>query len=151
MKKILKLSLLLLTMIMLVNFVACSSFNKVKSALEDAGYAVVENEENSVSKEAEEDERVTNIHIFTNAQSLTGFEVLNVTIVVVIEFKETKELVEYFQESNILQGIVADIKEEGTTDEIYAELKAAGLAYKNCIIAPIGLDAGNVLNIIKAL
>ena len=151
MKKILKLSALLLTIMMMLNLVACSSFSKVKSALEDAGYAIVTNEENNVSKEAKNDERVTNLHVFTNAQSLTALEVLKVTIVVVIEFKATEELVEYFQESDTLQGLVTDIKEDGTADEIYAELKAAGLVHKNCIVAPIGLDATNVLNIIKAL
>lgn len=151
MKTLLKLFALILTMTTLFSLVACSSFNEVKSALEDAGYAVVEGEENDVSKDAEEDERVTNVHVFTNADSLTGLGIVNTTIVVVLEFKATEELVEYFQENKTLQGIVSDIKEDGTADEIYTELKAAGLAHQNCIIAPIGLDAGNVLNIIKAL
>ena len=50
-----------------------------------------------------------------------------------------------------IKEIVSDIKEDGTADEIYTELKAVGLAHENCIIAPLGLDAVNVLNIIKAL
>ena len=43
MKKLFKLSTLLLTFAMLFNFVACSSFGRVQNALEDIGYALIEN------------------------------------------------------------------------------------------------------------
>ena len=151
MKKLLKLSTLLLVIAMLFNLVACSSFGKIQKALEDAGYAIIENKDNAVTQEAENDERVANLHVFTNAQSLSALELLKITIVVVIEFKATQDLVEYFKDSATLQGIVADVKEDGTVDEIYAELKNAGLACENCIVAPIGADASNVLSKIKAL
>ena len=151
MKKLLKLSTLLLVIAMLFNLVACSAFGKVQKALEDAGYAIIENKENAVSKEAAEDERVTSFHVFTNAQSLPAIELLRTTVVVVIEFNATTDLVEYFKDSATLQGIIADVKEDGTVDEIYNELKATGLVCENCIVAPIGADASNVLSKIKAL
>ena len=76
---------------------------------------------------------------------------LKTTLVTVIEFNATEDLVEYFKENNTLQGIVEDIKEDGTAEEIYNDLKDAGLACGNCLIAPIGLDTENVLNAIKEL
>ena len=151
MKKLVKLSALLIAITMLFTLTACSYFNEVKTTLEEAGYQIVQNEENNVTQEAEEDERVTNLHVFTNGNSLTALESYKLTTVVVIEFKATKELVEYYKESDTLQGAVTDIKEDGTAEEIYNQLKSAGFAHRNCIIVPIGLDAVTVLNIIKAL
>ena len=151
MKKLVKLSALLLAITMLFTLAACSFFNEVKTTLEEAGYEIVQNEENNVTEEAEEDERVTNLHVFTNGNSLTALEVYKLTTVVVIEFKATEELIQYFKDSDTLQGLVTDIQEDGTADEIYAELKAKGFAHRNCIIVPIGLDATRVLDLIKAL
>ena len=136
---------------MALTLVGCSYFNEVKSSLENAGYAIVQNESNDIAQEAEEDEKVVNVHIFSNGQSLSALEAYKMTTVVVIEFKATKELVEYYKESDTLQGAVTDIKEDGTAEEIYNQLKSAGFAHRNCIIVPIGLDSVTVLNIIKAL
>ena len=100
-------------------------------------------EENDLSKDAKNDERVANVHVLSNNTKLT--------VVIVIEFRATDELVDYFKESNTLKGLVKDIKEDGTVDEIYNALKTAGLVHKNCIVAPIGFDAENVLKTIKEL
>ena len=151
MKKAIKLLALLLTFILTLNVAACSSYNAVKTALEGAGYTIVENGKNDFAQEAEEDERVANIYVFTNGESLSALELYKLTTVAVIEFKATEDLVEYFKESNTIQGIVADVKEDGTADEIYAQLKELGVARNNCIILPIGLDSENVFNAIKAI
>lgn len=153
MKKLFKLGTLLLVFTLLFNLVACSSFGKISKALEDVGYAQIQNEEESsdVANDAKEDESVTKVYVFTNAESLSLLEAAKITLVTVIEFNATEDLVEYFKENNTLQGIVEDIKEDGTAEEIYNELKDAGLACGNCLIAPIGLDAKNVLNAIKEL
>ena len=143
MKKLLKLSTLLLSLVLLFNFAACSSYGKVEKALKDIGYEVVDTEENDLSKDAKNDERVANVHVLSNNTKLT--------VVIVIEFRATDELVDYFKESNTLKGLVKDIKEDGTVDEIYNALKTAGLVHKNCIVAPIGFDAENVLKTIKEL
>ena len=151
MKKFLKTTTLLMVLTMLLNLVACSSFGKVQKALEDKGYAIVENEENDASKEAKDDERVTNFYVFTNKDSLSLAEALKLTVVVVTEFKATDDLIDYYKDSKTMQGIVADIKEDGTAEQIYSDLKEAGLACGNCLIIPIGFDAENVLNAIKEL
>lgn len=153
MKKLFKLGTLLLVFTLLFNLVACSSFGKISKALEDVGYAQIENEEesNDVANDAKEDESVTKVYMFTNAESLSALEAYKITLVTVIEFNATEDLVEYFKDNNTLQGIVEDIKEDGTAEEIYNELKKAGLACGNCLIAPLGLDAENVLNAIKEL
>ncbi len=153
MKKLFKLTSLLLLVTMLFNLVACSSFGKISKALEDVGYAQIQNEEESsdVANDAKEDESVTKVYVFTNAESLSLLDGYKLTLVTVIEFNATEDLVEYFKDNNTLQGIVEDIKEDGSAEEIYNELKEAGLACGNCLIAPIGLDAGNVLNAIKEL
>ncbi len=151
MKKLLKITTVLLVLCMAFNLIACSSYPRVKSALEEVGYTAIENEENDVSKEAEENESVVKIYLLTNKDSLSALEVYKITLVTVIEFNSTKELVEYYKESNTLQGIVADVQEDGTAEEVYNELKTKGLACGNCIIAPIGLDANTVINAIKEL
>ncbi len=151
MKKILKITTILLILTMVFGIAACSSFGKIQKALEDIGYAVVENKDNNVSEEAKEDESVTKVYVFTNANSISALEIAKLTLVTVIEFNSTKDLVEYFKENNTLQGIITDIQEDGTVEEIYNQLKAKGLACGNCIIAPIGLDATNVLTAIKNL
>ncbi|MBR5439283.1 MAG: hypothetical protein IKV61_03595 [Clostridia bacterium] len=148
MKKLLKIGTLLLTVIMLFNLTACSSFGKVQKALETIGYEIIEGEETEASKEAEKDDSVAKIHMFTNANTLSLLEGYKVTLVTVIEFKSTKELVEYFKESNTLQGIVQDLEDERTIEEIYEELKDEGLACGNCLIVPIGFDTEAVLEAI---
>ena len=151
MKKFLKTTTLLMVLTMLLNLVACSSLGKVQKALEDKGYAIVENEENAASKEAKDDERVTNFYVFTNKDSLSLANALKLTVVVVTEFKATDDLIDYYKDSETMQGIVADIKEDGTAEQLYNYLKEAGLACGNCLITPIGFDAENVLNAIKEL
>ncbi len=151
MKKLLRTTTLLIVLTMLLNLVACSSLGKVQKALEDKGYAIVENEENDASKEAKDDERVTNFHVFTNKDSLSLADAYKLTLVVVTEFKATDDLIDYYKDSETMQGIIADIKEDGTAEQIYNDLKEAGLACGNCLITPIGLDAENVLNAIKEL
>ena len=151
MKKLLKIGTLLLAVAMLFNLVACSSFGKVQKALEDVGYQIVENKETDASTEAEESEKVVNVHIFTNGNSISALEIYKLTLVTVIEFKSTKELVEYFKESNTLQGIVQDLEEDGSIEEIYNELKDEGFACGNCLIIPLGLDAETVLEAIDEL
>lgn len=152
MKKTLQLiTLLAIITTVLFNFVACSAFGKVQKELETIGYSLIENEETETSEEAKDDERVTNVHVFTNASSLSALEVYKVTLVTVIEFKATKDLVEYFNESDTLQGLVTDIQEDGTVEEVYNQLKEKGFACLNCIIIPVGLDASNVLTAIKGL
>ena len=151
MKKLLKLSTLLLTLVLLFNFAACSSFGKVEKALKDIGYKVVDTEENALSKDAKNDERVANVHVLSNKDSLSLENIAKLTVVVVFEFKATDELVDYFKDNDTLKGLVKDIKEDGTVDEIYAALKEVGLVHKNCIVAPLGLDMDNVLKTISEL
>ena len=98
MKKFLKTTTLLIVLTMLLNLVACSSLGKVQKALEDKGYAIVENEENDASKEAKDDERVTNFYVFTNKDSLSLAEALKLTVVVVTEFKATDDLIDYYKD-----------------------------------------------------
>ncbi len=151
MKKLFKITTLLLLVTMAFNLIACSSFGRVQKALEDEGYALIQNEESDASTQAKDDERVAKVYVFTNKNSLSALELYKLTTVTVIEFKSTKKLVEYYKENNTLQGIVADIEEDGTAEEVYIQLKKAGLACGNCIIVPIGLDANDVLDEMKEL
>ena len=155
MKKLLKLTALSLVFALVFSLAGCSTFNKVQKALEDMGYAIVESDSDaqasSVKENAEEDERVTNVHVFTNKDSLTGLENMYRTTVIVLEFKKTDDLVEYLKEDSVASAILQEILEEGTVQEIYATLEAEGLACGNCFIFPFGLDDQNVLDKIKTL
>ena len=151
MKKLFKLTPLLLLVTMAFNLIACTSYFKVKNTLENIGYDIIKNQESDAPNQAKDDERVAKVYVFTNSNSLTGLGALKPTVVTVIEFKSINELVEYYKESATIQGIVADIEKDGTAEEVYYQLKRAGLVCGNCIIIPIGLDYNNVLNAIKEL
>lgn len=133
MKKMIRTISLILIFALALSLTACSSYGKVEKALKGIGYAVVEN-----SNEAENYTKDTEIpvtaHILTNKDSLEGIDKAKTNVVVVLEFKATEDLVNFYKESNAFQGLIEDAKEDGTIEEIYNALAENGFVNGNCIV-----------------
>ena len=145
MKKTIKILSLILVFVLSFSMMACSSFGKVEKILNELGYV-----EMNASEEGEqiqkESEVVVSAHFFSNAESISALELYKLTTVVVFEFNSTDDMLEFYNDSETLQGLMKDIEKEGSAKEFYNELKDEGFAKGNCLIIPVGLDAENVLD-----
>lgn len=143
MKKFTKLLSLLLVFALALSVVACSSYGKVEKALKDIGYTVVENSDKE--EQYKDDENVTNVHVFEKST------ILGKEYVFVLEFKSTEKLVEYFNESDTLKGLVSDISKNEDVKAMHAKLEEFGLVCDNCIIIPTLTNATSVMPAIAEL
>lgn len=151
MKKLTKLLTVLLCVVMCASLMACSSYSSVKATLEDIGYALVESAEDTEAEDMQdESEVVVKAYVFSNEDSLGLFDMLEYNIVIVFEFNSTKEMLEFYEESNTMQGLIQDIQEDGTAEEFYNDLVDKGYAKGNCLIMSTNLlVAGDVCDAIK--
>ena len=143
MKKFTKLLSLLLVFALAFSIVACSSYGKVEKALKDIGYTVVENSDKA--KQYEDNENVTNIHVLEKA-SLLGKQ-----YVIVLEFKSTEKLVEFFNSNEDIKDLVSDIASDEDVKAMHAKLEEFGLACDNCLVYPLSLDFLDVFTKIAEL
>jgi hypothetical protein len=143
MKKIVKITSLLLVVTTLCLFaMACSSYGKLEKAFLNEGFTVSETMQGlaeDLKTELEKKELEITIHGFTKSSTAA--------LVFVFEFKATDDMLEFYKDSDTLQGLLKDIEEEGSAKEFYNELKDKGFAKGNCLIIPIGLDAETVLDL----
>ena len=135
MKTITKILSLMLVLTLSISMMACSSYGKVEKALNELGYSVIEgNEADKQSSNYEDMESVTDVHVLSKTVLFTP------SIVIVLEFKSTDELVEAYKESNTFQGIIEDINENEDAKELYNQLQENGFVCGNCMILAISLD-----------
>lgn len=111
-----------------LSLVACSSYGKIEKALEEIGYTKVESSQEAEDIEKESEVPVT-MHVFSNTAKFD--------MVIVMEFKSTDEMKEYYEDSDTLQGLVKDIKEDGSAKEFYDSLVEKGYANKNCLVISV--------------
>jgi len=152
MKTSIKLITLLLILTMAVTLVGCSSFGKVNKALTEIGYTKIENEEEAkeLEEESKDSEIAVTIHAYSNKDTLSVADILKVNLVIVVEFKATEDMKEYYEESDMLQGFVKDMEEDGSAEEFYNKLVEQGYANGNCLVFSINpLAAGEVKEAIK--
>lgn len=126
-----------------LSLVACSSYGKIEKALQEIGYAKIESSQEAEDLEEESDVAVT-MHVFSNKDSLSLTEALKINVVIVMEFKSTDEMKEYYEDSDTLQGLVKDVEEDGSAKEFYDSLVEKGYANKNCLVIsvnPLSADA----------
>lgn len=145
MKKIIQISALLIALVLCLGLVACSSYGKIEKALTDNEYKVVEKDAvaNSIESENSKEDNGLKIHCFYKTKKLTT--------VYVLEVKSTDEMKELIDDSDTIKGLISDIKNDGTAEEIYKALEEKGLVNGNCLVIAVGLDALNVYEIIKGL
>ena len=134
MKKTVKIvSMALLLVAVMVMLVSCSSFNKIKGNFEDAGYALVENndEANTITAELEEGNISCTAHLFEKKGDLLTYNAL------VLEFKSDEDLNKALSESETLKGLVKD-------------LQNSELVNGNCLLVPLSLlKAEEMIDIFK--
>lgn len=116
-----------------LSLVACSSYGKIEKALEEIGYAKIESSQEAEDIKKESEVPVT-MHVFSNKDSLGLTEIAKLNIVIVMEFKSSDEMKEYYEDSNTLQGLVQDIEEDGSAKEFYDSLVEKGYANGNCLV-----------------
>lgn len=149
MKKVAKILVLVLTLVLSLTMVACSSYKKVEKALVDIGYAVIESDTTAENMKEESDVAVK-MHILSNKDSIKFTETLKLNIVIVLEFKATDDMIEYYKDSDTMQGLVQDVKDDGSAKEFYDSLVEKGLAKGNCLVISTNpLAAETVMNAIK--
>lgn len=134
MKKTVKIvSMALLLVAVMVMLVSCSSFKKIKGNFEDAGYTLVENndEANTITAELEEGNISCTAHLFQKKGDLLTYNAL------ILEFKSDEDLNKALSESETLKGLVKD-------------LQNAELVNGNCLLVPLSLlKAEEMIDIFK--
>ncbi len=148
MKKLLKLICITLVLALCLSLTACSSYGKIEKALSGIGYTVIETNSTG-EKMQEESEVAVNVHFMSNAESLSALEIAKLTNVIIIEFNKTDDMLEFYNESDTLKGLVSDVKKDGTAEEFYNSLVDNGYAKGNCLVLAIGLDYKNVNSAVK--
>lgn len=134
MKKMVKIvSMALLLVAVMVMLVSCSSFKKIKGNFEDAGYTLVENndEANTITAELEEGNISCTAHLFQKKGDLLTYNAL------ILEFKSDEDLNKALSESETLKGLVKD-------------LQNSELVNGNCLLVPLSLlKAEEMIDIFK--
>ena len=149
MKNLVKILILALTMLLCLSMVACSSYGRVEKALVNIGYEKIESDETAENMKDESDVAVT-AHLFSNLETVPVKDILKAGVVVVFEFKATEDMKEFYADSETMQGLVSDIKDDGTADEFYNALVEKGLANGNCLVICINpLAFNDVANAVK--
>lgn len=146
MKRFSKLIAMLLVIVSALSLAACSSkYGALKKAFEKEGYTESEKVETwseTIKGElkGEDGEMVTNIHVLTK----------DLTIVLVLEFKATDDMLEFYKESNTFQGVVKDLNKNEDAKAFYNSLVEAGYANGNCLVfTPNPSKINEVTNIVK--
>lgn len=140
---------ILLVVVLALTLTGCSSYGKVEKALKNIGYTAIESSDDADKIKGESEIAVT-VHALTNKDSLSITEVAKINVVVVLEFKETKEMKDFYEDSDTLKGLVKDIKDDGTAEDFYNKLVEKGFAKGNCLIISINpIATSDVCDAIK--
>lgn len=150
MKKITKIVSLALVLVMALTMLAScgSKYSAIEKAFVDAGYennTTFTGVMNTIKEELAKDEYAVEIHMLTKKSN-------GLTSAIVIEFKSTKELVEYYESSATAQGLVKDVSENEDVKKMYNALVDAGYANGNCLVLPASiLYINEITNIVKSV
>lgn len=150
MKKITKIVSLALVLVMALTMLAScgSKYSAIEKAFIDAGYennTTFTGVMNTIKEELAKDEYAVEIHMLTKKSN-------GLTSAIVIEFKSTKEIVEYYESSATAQGLVKDVSENEDVKKMYDALVNAGYANGNCLVLPASIIYINeITNIVKSV
>ena len=149
MKKLAKILTLTIAVVLCVTMFACSSYGKVERALTNIGYEKIEADENAEKMESESEVAVTT-HLFSNVETIPAKDILKAGVVIVLEFKATEDMKEFYEDSETMQGLINDLKADGTAEEFYNALVEKGLANGNCLVICVNpLAFNDVTNAVK--
>ncbi len=146
--KIVSLALVLVMAVMMLASCGGSKYPAIEKAFVDAGYennTTFTGVMNTIKEELAKDEYAVELHMLTKKSN-------GLTSAIVIEFKSTKELVEYYESSATAQGLVKDVSENEDVKKMYNALVDAGYANGNCLVLPASLLYINeITNIVKSV
>ena len=147
MKKLMKLTAILIVSVMAFTLVACSSYGALEKAFTKNGYEVsgeVDELTEMIKEEAEKEELELTFHAFTKKDGVTS------DLVFVLEFKNTDELSEFIDETDALDEFIEDLKDDEDASKIYNKLVEEGYAKGNCLIFNTNpLNRAEVVKIFK--
>ena len=134
--------------IALMSFTSCTSnYSKLEKAFNEKGYK--ENEKLSeaadkIKAELNKEDYAVELHLLTKDN--------NISSVLIVEFKSTKELAEAYENSETVKGFVKDVKSNEDVNKVYDALVEAGYASGNCLAIPLTiLYINEVTNIVKSV
>lgn len=146
MKKLTKvLALVLVLATLALTLVSCSTYGKIKSALEKNDY--VENTDldtvaTAIKKELEKEDLAVEIHMFAKKGTLAKN-------VLVVEFKATDDMKKAYEDSNTMQGLIKDIQKNDDAKAFYDALVEAGYANGNCLVFPLSVLQSEFIKEVK--
>ena len=148
MKKVSKiLTAVLCVCLSIVALTACSKYNALLKAFEKEGYSEVtayEGDSEKTKKDVEEKDSAAKLHLLQSEDKLTH--------VLIVEFKSTEKMVEYYNDSETVKGFVKDVKNNEDVQTMYNALVDAGYANGNCLVIPISvLRINEITNIVKSV
>lgn len=150
MKKLTKIVSLALVLVMAVMMLAScgSKYSAIEKAFVDAGYennTTFTGVMNTIKEELAKEEYAVELHMLTKKSN-------GLTSAIVIEFKSTKELVEYYESSATVQGLIKDVSENEDVNKMYNALVNAGYANGNCLVVPASiLYINEITSIVKSV
>ncbi len=125
-----------------------SKYPAIEKAFVDAGYennTTFTGVMNTIKEELAKEEYAVELHMLTKKSN-------GLTSAIVIEFKSTKELVEYYESSATVQGLIKDVSENEDVNKMYNALVNAGYANGNCLVVPASiLYINEITNIVKSV
>lgn len=146
--KIVSLALVLVMAVMMLASCGGSKYPAIEKAFVDAGYennTTFTGVMNTIKEELAKEEYAVELHMLTKKSN-------GLTSAIVIEFKSTKELVEYYESSATVQGLIKDVSENEDVNKMYNALVNAGYANGNCLVVPAGiLYINEITNIVKSV
>ena len=146
--KIVSLALVLVMAVMMLASCGGSKYPAIEKAFVDAGYennTTFTGVMNTIKEELAKEEYAVELHMLTKKSN-------GLTSAIVIEFKSTKELVEYYESSATVQGRIKDVSENEDVNKMYNALVNAGYANGNCLVVPASiLYINEITNIVKSV
>lgn len=146
--KIVSLALVLVMAVMMLASCGGSKYPAIEKAFVDAGYennTTFTGVMNTIKEELAKEEYAVELHMLTKKSN-------GLTSAIVIEFKSTKELVEYYESSATVQGLIKDVYENEDVNKMYNALVNAGYANGNCLVVPASiLYINEITNIVKSV
>lgn len=129
--------------------VSCSSkYSKIQKAFEKEGYK--ENTKftdvaDKIKAELDKDEYAVEMHLLTKESN-------GITSVFIVEFKSTKDMVNAYENSETIKGLVKDISSSEDVNKVQEALENAGYAKGNCLCIPMSvLYINEITNIVKSV
>ncbi|MBQ1957094.1 MAG: hypothetical protein II365_04920, partial [Clostridia bacterium] len=107
-----------LVTVLVVSLVSCTSkYGDIRAAFEKEGYSEnqsLESTSKAIKEELEKKDFAVEIHLLTKSNKITS--------ALVVEFKSTQEMVEAYESSATIKGLVKDIADSEDVNAVYNAL-----------------------------